>query len=777
MSKGETVHTHAQAILKEHNFKRIDRLGGVEQQTAIHEFVLGKQRIVDVSGIIDLVSVGLSASIEGKSYGNELLDEASKYLHTPGEVIAKSIVPLEEEKKDGPSTQLGRLHKKIDKLNELTEMLSPRRKDELFAKDRYDLLRFVAQNEKMCGELKTDNEARWSFFPVNAYNSQNKKSGLDSKQLVLEMMLQSTKGSTQEQLIDQIGHMPRNIIRTLQKTDLWDKKYGEYTKVSVSDIINEKDHLRRLELFERFLGSAPKGDAFWHFIINDGLLGQFALVDEDGITLTPEVNSILGLQHSIAWWLLFTKEEYPDTTESNFKFLQTIEAHGISVRSLFTRLVSSFYFFELLSPGETSGIMSDENMAAFCADKGFYTPAVLIDEVVDWYLKKNGQMMVKRLTGTGSEQTDNMIRAWFLEQSRTPYANEHTLESSEALCFTMGESLWNTLFSEANMPDTVDVGDQVLQSVERDNLWPDGEGVDRTVTFEPGDFPYMVGLEGVRFALNPEHPEVLAVSINLRNPHRMSVLAYVLRAGPKLQIKLSIDESTSPELAAFLRLFVAVELHDNLREISMGSQTKIQIIRPPQEGESNKVILIKEMLGAQQWDDKPDNTNIFSKQVIGKLNRRAYVLDHEFTPRTVKPYARRLTGAPDYENAIREHLAFVGSHDLANLNVSEAAELSILMAALKKASESTHHISPRKEELIPSLALDVQEKMILIDDPLTGNPRYLSTWVMDHSSPRPDADAIGNLMIYNQRYIVDSNRPKNELYNPLKVRLSEEMKE
>jgi len=757
MAKTESINHIAQGILRNYSLMQIDKLRSSEaQDKGITSFVQSRLGMPDISGVVDLVCVGLAASIENKSYGKAILAQTKDYLYTSHyteEPILKSITPHTSHQNPRQDHHLQKLRKKLIDVRKLNKLLTERKRREIFGEDRPAVLQFIEYIGTQQSEMKTDVEGMWSLLQANPYGVRVRpatelfvlpdisiKTQLKHKASILDYILHSAGGSTYGEIVRQSGHLPDGIIKEMKKTIYWTMEYGG---ISVSRILHETDPIKQKNLFLTYAKHIPQGDIFWHLVVSRSFFGQFALVDEDGISLKdPVIASLLRLQHSIASDLFFTPEGESNQSRD---IIEVISRFDLSLGEKLSTMESSFFFYEFsINKDEIGeGFLNEALVEEFFLDKEVHSPSLLIDEVVDWYIKKHSTLIFERLNRVTQTDTDKAkLKDWFTKKISTPYAEGHTKEAIESLRNLMGDSLWSMIEGE-NHQDTVEVTQNIIDSILKDGLWPN-DNIYRIDKFEKGSLPYMLGIDAIRFALDADYPEMMTGSIDLRYPRKISIISNIRKNGEDIYIDFSIDPSVNGEITDILGLIVAVELRDHLLDM-------------------------KEPEGEVQ--EGP----ISSSEVTARLNKRAQRLNNgEFKPRTVEAYARRLSGATDFERVIQEYQVFADNHDMNSLNESEKAELSILESALKLASEATHHISPRKEKLIPSQTPSVQKNMILITDPITRQPRYLSTWAIGYKSPKPDPDVEANLKRYYEAHIENTEGPMSAVFNALLVALSQE---
>ncbi|MEK7078445.1 MAG: hypothetical protein AAB929_00095 [Patescibacteria group bacterium] len=761
MANGENIHQIAKGILRDYGLKQIDTLcPGETQDRGIASFIRSKLSTPDISGVIDLVCIGMAAAVENKSYGKAILAQTDEYLHTSHytqEPILKSITPHTTRQNEKPDHHhLQKLRKKLMDVRKLNGLLTEEKRREIFEEDRQAVLQFVEYIGTQQSEMETDVKGMWSLLQANPYGVQVKpetvpfilpdisiKTQLKHKAQILDYILHSAGGNTYGEIVRQRGHLPDGIIKEMKKTVYWTMQYGG---ISISQILGKTDPKEQKKLFLTYAKHIPRGDIFWHLVVNRSLFGQFALVDEEGLSLKdPVVVSLLRLQHSLASDLFFTPEGEGNQSED---IIEVISRFDLPLGEKLSSLESSFFFYEFSTNKDEigAGFLNEALLEEFFSDKGGHSPSLLIDEVVDWYIKKHNTFILERLIRTAQTDREKIqLKEWFAKKISTPYAEGHTKEAIESLRNLMGDSLWHMIEGE-NHQDTVEVTKSIIDSILRDNLWPT-DTIHRIDTFEKGSLPYMLGIDAIRFALDADYPDIMTGSIDLRYPRKISIISNIRKNGKDIHIDFSIDPSANGEITDVLRLIVAVELRDHL-------------------------------LDMKESGEEVHEVAVSSNEVTARLNYRAQRLSNgEFKPRTVSCHARRLTGSKAFDEAVMEYNKFTSEHMDEQLTSENNAERDNLLAEVVRTRKAMNNINERKMKLVETLPEKIQNDMVIRTDPQTGKAVYLSTWVIAHKSPKPDSGEATDLHSYFNSYVRDTNGPMSATYNPLIVALSEESEE
>jgi len=763
-------------VLRETGFSRIYREPDPREKTRLFTtFVEERLNRVDVFGVVELVEVAAAAKIENKPEADRILSAVSDYLSCIDEPILKTLTSPGE--KAGQNTNVTKLRQAMKTVQAIKDQMDSKKKKEMFEGKNTYILRFINDIDNHISKINSDDEGEWSLIPINGYgrNDAEKTSrllpilierielekkvrlfdeGINHKEKLLRAVLSLMKGLNKKNIIQQLAHLPIYIIEKLQDVGepnmYWDKQYGGFSLRQIFTATNP-DILKNNFLI--FLKYVPRGDIFWHTIINAGLLGQFSPTDEDGINKTNNSATILGFQYSIATALLFSQFTKPLEVADILKVFYKLK---IPIKSLLNTLESSYYFY-LTYISKNGEIFSKELMDEFMKEKN-HLPALLTDELVDWYLKRNiDKIQAYLVHNAPSEQIKNDIRQWTIEKKRFNYTEAHTQEILTSIRYIVGDQLWSMLFIDSEKQQkTEEVTNDIANSVLKRKLWPKEE-IDRVEKFDKGSLPYMFGIDNIKFRFDPANPNIMATAIQLRVPRSIALLASIQNIDNKLDISFSIEPKENKEILQLLKLLVVVELEDNLADIKLenGFQGKKSTPKQKRQRFSNKVS---------------------SGQLVDRLNTHAVREDKEFKPRTVKCHERHLGGASNYLDAVETYRQFVSQYDIDNLSPDAQLQYQIIISDLQITLKQMDMISDRKEQLISSLSDEVREKMILVVDPIDGKERWIHTWVIGYVSPALDPSNAGNLKYYYDKYIKGNEGPKSAIYNPLLVQLSNEVK-
>jgi len=151
--------------------------------------------------------------------------------------------------------------------------------------------------------------------------------------------------------------------------------------------------------------------------------------------------------------------------------------------------------------------------------------------------------------------------------------------------------------------------------------------------------------------------------------------------------------------------------------------------------------------GNKAKGDTPDRT--YSRDLPRVQQDRKLVADvYEATnrePRRVELHDRFLPGAREYQAAVDLYQEAVTSH------VSEDA-MHWAIKELGEARKKAFRISQEKRLNAPA-----KFQLLAIQDPVTGEVRYLKTWVVEHSNPKPTPEELKSPVKLYERYYKNSS--------------------
>lgn len=117
-----------------------------------------------------------------------------------------------------------------------------------------------------------------------------------------------------------------------------------------------------------------------------------------------------------------------------------------------------------------------------------------------------------------------------------------------------------------------------------------------------------------------------------------------------------------------------------------------------------------------------------------------------FAPRRVELHKAALRGAKDYLEAVGEYQMAI-----ADSSQSESA-IVFLKEWLDLTRENAYQTSDAKKRSVPA-----QFRLAWVTDPISGEQRYLETWVIEHTSPKPTEEELQSPVELFERYYSHSS--------------------
>ncbi|MBI2020691.1 hypothetical protein HYS94_04725 [Candidatus Daviesbacteria bacterium] len=258
------------------------------------------------------------------------------------------------------------------------------------------------------------------------------------------------------------------------------------------------------------------------------------------------------------------------------------------------------------------------------------------------------------------------------------------------------------------------------------------------VEFSEGSVPEILGLENITITRRGILTEwELAVTFTLKNTS--IIVAGLLEQDGKLQLKAPVEQEI-PGLYTMLNYIAVLAFHDLVIQES-GESHQIRD-KSKSEGEERKhsPFPTTSKAGRSQGRTLPRTQK--DTDLIREVYRKT-----GFTPRVVEIHKTHLRGAREYQAAVELY------QEALNQDVSEIA-LAWLREELRQMSRRENFYQPAEAKI---KNLPARFKLEVITDPITGEERYLETWVVEHTSPRPTEEELKSPIKLFQRYYSHSS--------------------
>lgn len=288
--------------------------------------------------------------------------------------------------------------------------------------------------------------------------------------------------------------------------------------------------------------------------------------------------------------------------------------------------------------------------------------------------------------------------------------NKHSTEMSE-----ISERVWNSLQEQ-------DVHFQPMQ-----------HGIN-TVEFSSGSVPDIMGLQTISFNTSYSSAGwVVNIMFGFKDIPNLSLLGKIKDDG-KVEFRAPL-ESKMPGLYFMLQHIVILTFHDLViqrrKEVEETRQEKPASPEGPKGQERPKKKSRHEDLPRTQTD----------RELIADVYKRT-----GYTPRRVELHKRLLNGAREYRVAVE--LFRQAQEDPNAFDETKAW----CKGEVERCRTNLHRTSEQKKKDLP--ALFRLETMV---DPLTSEEKYLETWVIEHTSPKPTDEELRSPVRLFERYYKHSS--------------------
>lgn len=309
----------------------------------------------------------------------------------------------------------------------------------------------------------------------------------------------------------------------------------------------------------------------------------------------------------------------------------------------------------------------------------------------------------------------NLIKDVFERNSGSEFLEKIKLHTEDIQKVT--RSVWENLFGDLH-------------------FLPMQEGVN-ILEFSKESVPSILGLKSIKMirAGSDQNWNINVIFVWQNSPFQL--IANLNQDG-KLEFRSPIEQEI-PGFYTMLNHIAVLTFHDLVvqerKEREVGSrEPKSELNGKPENGNKAK-------------GDTPDRT--YSRDLPRVQQDRKLVADvYEATnrePRRVELHDRFLPGAREYQAAVDLYQEAVTSH------VSEDA-MHWAIKELGEARKKAFRISQEKRLNAPA-----KFQLLAIQDPVTGEVRYLKTWVVEHSNPKPTPEELKSPVKLYERYYKNSS--------------------
>ncbi len=318
------------------------------------------------------------------------------------------------------------------------------------------------------------------------------------------------------------------------------------------------------------------------------------------------------------------------------------------------------------------------------------------------------------------------------------YEKHHLKTIKELFEMNAGEEFLDRLTMHSE--DIQEVTKRVWQdTLVRAHFLPMQQGIN-TIEFTESSIPSLLGIQEINLTRVGSEDD-WAISIIFKMQNSPFTLASVFNKEGKLEFKAPLEQEI-PGLYTMLNHIAVLVFHDLVVQERKEREGGVrpQVDKQRQEGEPSKSE--RDNIDTNGKDTQPRKSiprSLPRVQSDKSLIKDVYKATNR-TPRRVELHKRYLRGLKEYEIAV----------DLYNKALENQASEDIILWArdeVEAARENVFRVSQKKLQNLPA-----GFQLPQIEDPITGEVKYLKTWVIEHSNPKPTDEELKSPVKLYLRY-------------------------
>lgn len=362
----------------------------------------------------------------------------------------------------------------------------------------------------------------------------------------------------------------------------------------------------------------------------------------------------------------------------------------------------------------------------------FNNQVAYLDEIgVNFFNHTLVPLLRKRLGELGLEEKFNGELSKLDDYAKdNAYEKHHLIVLAQVFEENCGKEFLDKLSSRSKeiQEVTEDVWGNTLEKL---HFLPMSTGIN-VVEFSDGSVPNILRLKNIMvFAGGSPQDWRMNVRYNLDNTD-FCILGQLDQHG-KLTLKAPVEQKI-PGLYTLLNHIAVLVFHD----LAVQGKSKTAATTPENgHGRSDED-------GQPKTDNKSHQRFLPRTQKDSQLVADVYESTH-FKPRIVELHTMTLPGAKEYQSAVNLFNEAIAA------NVSDD-QLSWITKELENARKKAHKISKEKKGNIPA-----RFALGKIMDPITNEERFLETWVVEHTSPKPTEEELKSPVKLFERYYKHSS--------------------
>lgn len=247
---------------------------------------------------------------------------------------------------------------------------------------------------------------------------------------------------------------------------------------------------------------------------------------------------------------------------------------------------------------------------------------------------------------------------------------------------------------------------------------PLADGINR-VTFSIGSTPEIIGLAGIDM-MRVGTPQDWAISVRFNLKRGGSVIVGTLDRDGKFTTEQEIEDQV-PGLSLLLNDIAILVFKDLVIQREVEESLGKKHSKDKNKGLNGHIVSSSEQLGVLPREQSDEHLMaVVSKFKTGR------------PPRKVEIHKANLRGRKEYLEAVKtyQQAMFSGSPEEQQRSLFE----------LEKARAASFNASKEKVATVP-----VRFKLEEIEDPVTKEVRYVQTWVIEHTNPKPTPEELASL--------------------------------
>lgn len=364
-------------------------------------------------------------------------------------------------------------------------------------------------------------------------------------------------------------------------------------------------------------------------------------------------------------------------------------------------------------------------------------PSKYGDEIaIDYFKAKVLPTLEERLRVLGVE--DNFRSSMqFLKRmlEEKTFAEEHLHAVRDVFEKNSGEEFLQKLKEYSSEIDKVT--ETVLRSVLDENMHflPMQQGIN-TINFSPNSVPDVLGLKSISFnRIGDVDDWQLTVVYSFSDTH-FRLLGFLDKDG-KIRFKAPIEQEISG-LYTILRHIAVLTFRDLVVQDKIEQQERgTDHLEKPEKDETHR-------------NGETPSRNVSQGGILPREQTDRQLTDYIFrktgiTPRIVEVHPASLPGAKEYLGCVKAYQNAIDN----NLPEGEILERK---QNLELARQRAYQTSEAKKKTVPA-----RFKLATVPDPVTGQERYLETWVIEHTVPKPTEDELRSPVKLYERYYKGSS--------------------